>query len=34
MKYYFNEDKSIKMYNADCIDIMNKLIEKIKRGVK
>lgn len=28
MKYYFNEDKSIKMYNADCIEIMDKLIEK------
>lgn len=28
MKTYINEDKSIRLYNADCIEEMNKMIEK------
>lgn len=31
MKYWFNEDKSIRLYNDDCFNAMNKFIEK---GVK
>ena len=31
MKYYFNEDKSVRLYNGDCLDVMDKLIEA---GVK
>ena len=31
MKYWFNEDKSIRLYNGDCLGVMNKLIEN---GVK
>lgn len=31
MKYWFNKDKSIKLYNGDCLEIMSKLIEK---GIK
>ena len=27
MKYYFNENKSIRLYNEDCFDILDKLIE-------
>lgn len=27
MKYYFNENKTIKLYNGDCLEIMDKLIE-------
>ncbi len=27
MKYYFNENKSIRLYNGDCFDILDKLIE-------
>lgn len=31
IKYYFNEDKSIRLYNGDCLKVMDKLIEK---GIK
>lgn len=31
MKYWFNEDKSIRLYNGDCLEVMNKLI---KNGVR
>ena len=31
MKGYFNEDESIKLYNGDCLEVMNRLIEQ---GVK
>lgn len=27
MKYWFNEDKSIRLYNDDCLEVMDKLIE-------
>lgn len=27
MKYYMNEDRSIRLYNGDCLTIMEKLIE-------
>lgn len=27
MNYYFNEDKTMRLYNGDCIEIMDKLIE-------
>ena len=27
MDDYINEDKSIRLYNGDCIEVMNKLIE-------
>lgn len=27
MRYYFNEDKSIRLYNGDCREVMDKLIE-------
>lgn len=27
MKYYFNEDKSMRLYNGDCLEVMDKLIE-------
>lgn len=27
MKYYFNENKSIRLYNGNCFDILDKLIE-------
>lgn len=27
MKYWFNEDKSIRMYNEDCIDILKNMIQ-------
>lgn len=27
MKYWFNKDKSIRLYNGDCREVMNKLIE-------
>lgn len=27
MKYWFNDDKSIRLYNGDCRDVMDKLIE-------
>ena len=26
MKYYFSEDKNIRVYNGDCIEVMDKLI--------
>ena len=28
MKHWFNKDKTIRLYNEDCLDIMNKFIEK------
>lgn len=31
MKHYFSEDKNIRLYNGDCLEVMNKLIEK---GIK
>lgn len=31
MKYWFNEDESIRLYNGDCFNVMNKFIEK---GIK
>lgn len=31
MKYYFSDDKSIRLYNGDCLEVMDKLIEN---GVK
>ena len=31
MKYYFNEDKSMRLYNGDCLEVMDRLIET---GVK
>lgn len=31
MNYFINESKSIRLYNGDCIEVMDKLIEK---GVK
>lgn len=31
MKHYINEDKSIRLYNGDCLEVMDKLIEN---GVK
>ena len=27
MNYWFSEDKTIQLYNGDCLDIMDKLIE-------
>lgn len=27
MKHWFNEDKSIKLYQGDCLEVMDKLIE-------
>lgn len=27
MKYYFSEDKNIRLYNGDCLEVMDKLIE-------
>lgn len=27
MKYWFNEDESIRLYNGDCLGVMSKLIE-------
>lgn len=31
MKYYISKDKNIRMYNGDCLEVMDKLIE---RGIK
>lgn len=31
MKYYFSEDKSVRLYNGDCLEVMDMLIEK---GIK
>lgn len=28
MKFWCNEDRSIRLYNADCLEIMDRLIEK------
>ncbi len=28
MKYHFNKDKSIRLYNGDCLEVMDKLIER------
>lgn len=28
MKYWFNEDKTIRLYNEDCLVVLDKLIEK------
>lgn len=27
MNYWFNEDKSIKIYNEDCLTVLDKLID-------
>lgn len=27
MKYYINEDKSVRLYNGDCLEVMDKMIE-------
>lgn len=27
MKYYFSEDKSVRMYNEDCLTVIDKLVE-------
>jgi len=27
MDYYINEDKSVQLYNGDCLEVINKLIE-------
>lgn len=31
MKHWFNEDKSIRVYNEECLYVMDKLIEQ---GIK
>lgn len=31
MKYFMNEDKSVRLYNGDCLEVMDRLIES---GVK
>lgn len=31
MKHYFSEDKNIRLYNGDCLDVIDRLIEK---GIK